>query len=381
MSKGRITLSFFIDAFGWELAQSGGAFRSLAPHAYRQRTILGYSCAAQPTILTGTMPSEHGHWAMFQRVDRSELASLARWRFLPRPIGGHRRFRRRLLALHRRWSGYTGYYNLYNVPFGLFRHFDLSEKKDIYAPRGFEGDVKSIFDILSCSGVPYRVWNWRSSLDRSFSELRAAVLGDEPIRFALLYTACIDALLHDSIADDSAVHAAMSDLERRIAEIVTCARAEYADVDVLIFSDHGMTKTTATCDLMSIVGTFGPKQGRDYMVFYDSTMARFWLLDEAARTDLVSGLDERVEGTILSDDTLRQEGVFFEDRRYGELIFLMNPGVLIVPSFMGKRAPNGMHGFSPDHRDSDAVLMSNRPILQEPAHIRDTFRVMLELAR
>ncbi len=57
MARERITLCFFVDALGWEAAQRHRAFQDLAPHAYRQRTILGYSCAAQPTILTGRMPS------------------------------------------------------------------------------------------------------------------------------------------------------------------------------------------------------------------------------------------------------------------------------------------------------------------------------------
>ena len=68
----RVALCFFVDALGWEVAERHGCFRKIAPHTYRQRTVLGYSCAAQPTILTGLMPSEHGHWGMFYRSESSE---------------------------------------------------------------------------------------------------------------------------------------------------------------------------------------------------------------------------------------------------------------------------------------------------------------------
>ena len=47
---------------------------------------------------------------------------------------------------------------------------------------------------------------------------------------------------------------------------------------------------------------------------------------------------------------------------------------------MGGKAPAGMHGFSPDHEDSYAVLMSSFDVSPEPSHIRDSFTVMKKAA-
>jgi hypothetical protein len=376
MRADRITLAFFIDALGWELAKEFGCFRDVAPHWYRQRTILGYSCAAQPTILTGLSPAEHGHWAMFYRSERSELASLARLRVLPTLISSHRRFRRHLLTWHRKRSGFTGYYNFYRVPFAHFRQFDIVEKRDIYSPRAFEGDVQSLFDRLAREGVPYRVWNWRHGLDRAFEELGQALDENPPPRFALLYTAEMDALLHGHIGDSEVVARALLDLEGRITKTVQAARERCSRVDVLIFSDHGMIQTMGSRDMMGIVARLGLHHGRDCIAFYDSTMARFWFRTPETRTLVERALGRLDWGTILSDDDLRREGVYFDDRRFGELIFLANPGMLIVPSHMGAAAPRGMHGFTPDHDDSYAILMSNSPISPEPARIADTFAAM-----
>lgn len=137
----RLTLVFFIDALGWELVGDRDFFAAVAPHRYRQRTVLGYSCAAQPTILTGRMPSDHGHWGMFYRSPRSEMASLRVFRLVPPRISGHYRFRRQALKLHRRWTGFSGYYNLYRIPWRLFGSFDLIEKRDIYAPGAFVDEI------------------------------------------------------------------------------------------------------------------------------------------------------------------------------------------------------------------------------------------------
>jgi len=379
MPKGdRVALCFFVDALGWEMARRYGTFRDVAPHAYRQRTVLGYSCAAQPTILTGMMPAEHGHWGMFYRSESSELAPLSRLRFLPAFISGHRRFRRRLLNYHRRRSGFTGYYNFYRIPFDLFRTFDIVEKKDIFAPGAFERGVTSIFDHLEQEGVPYRSWSWKTDLDRSLSELTEELRAGGK-RFFLLYTPRIDGFLHGNIGDDAAVARELSAVESRIQAVIARAKELYSRVDVLIYSDHGMLRTTGSFDLMRHVGNLELAPGRDYTVFYDSTMARFWFANDAVRAEIVDALSIVESGAILTDSDLLREGVFFEDHRFGELVFLMNPGVLIVPSHMGARPPRGMHGFTPDHADSYAVLMSDKELDPPPEHIRDTFAAMLSL--
>lgn len=376
MKPDRITLAFFIDALGWELAHKFDCFRDIAPNRYRQRTILGYSCAAQPTILTGLAPTEHGHWAMFFRSEKSELAPLARLSVLPTPLSSHHRFRRRLLSWHRERSGFTGYYNFYRVPFPYFRYFDIVEKRDIYAPMAFDGDVQSLFDQLALAGVDYRVWNWQHGLDRSFAELAQSLSEDPPPRFAMLYTAVMDALLHGHVGDDEVVARALLDLESRVREVVDLARDRAPRVDVIIFSDHGMLETRGSRDVMAAIRNLSLRPIKDYLAFYDSTMARFWFSSPGARDAITRTLEELECGTILSEADLKREGVHFSDGRFGELVFLAEPGTLIVPSHMGASAPRGMHGFTPDHEDSYAILMSDSPISPEPINISDTFTAM-----
>ncbi|MCD4690807.1 alkaline phosphatase family protein, partial [bacterium] len=390
MTTDRIALVFFVDALGWEIVRDHDYFATVAPHRYRQRTVLGYSCAAQPTILTGKMPSEHGHWGMFYKAERSEMRSLRSLGLLPKGISGHRRFRRLVLKWHHRRSGFSGYYNLYRIPWHLFGQYDVIEKRDIYAPGAFvDKDVPgparqltappiaaSIFDDLAEREIPYRVWTWRHGLDQSFAELEASFAGDDRPAFVLHYTPHIDAFLHGHVGDAAAVDGAVRMVEQKIVHAVEAAHAIYDEVDVVLFSDHGMAETTGERDVMRIIAGLGLREGRDYLAFYDSTTARFWFENEQAETTVRTALGELDCGSFLTDDDLRREGVFFDDRRFGELVFLMNPGTLIVPSYMGARAPRGMHGFSPDHKDSYAVLMSNSEVTPEPSHIRDSYSVM-----
>jgi hypothetical protein len=296
-------------------------------------------------------------------------------RFLPTAVTSHRRFRRRLLLWHRRKSGFTGYYNFYRIPFELFSMFDIVEKKDIFVPAAFGPGVPSILDHLVSEGIPFRSWSWKSGLDASLAELEDE-LREGRTRFFLLYTPHIDGFLHDNVDDASAVARELAMIEAKISAVVEKANETYSQVDVLVYSGHGIVRTTGTFDLMSHMRDLELKSGRDYTVFYDSTMARFWFSPDGVRTEVVDALSALECGSILTDDDLRSEGVFFEDQRFGELVFLMDPGVLMVPNHMGANAPRGMHGFSPGHPDSCAVMMSSSNLDPAPEHTRDTFAAM-----
>jgi len=116
---------------------------------------------------------------------------------------------------------------------------------------------------------------------------------------------------------------------------------------------------------------------KDYAVVYDSTMARFWFFNERARQQITDCLNEVPEGRILTDSELADLGTLFTDRRFGELIFLVKEGVLIVPSHMGQRPIRGMHGYDPAEAQSYAVLCTNqKTIPDEIAAIPDIYSLM-----
>jgi hypothetical protein len=98
----------------------------------------------------------------------------------------------------------------------------------------------------------------------------------------------------------------------------------------------------------------------DYAVVYDSTMARFWFFNDRARWLVTRRLQEIKQGRIVPDEELEKLGAFFPDRYFGELIFLAQEGVLIVPSHMGARPIRGMHGYHPDDIHSYAALCTNQ---------------------
>jgi hypothetical protein len=140
---------------------------------------------------------------------------------------------------------------------------------------------------------------------------------------------------------------------------MACAREHYDEVLLTVFSDHGMANCDRLLDLRARLEPLGLRMGRDYAVVYDSTMARFWFFDERARSLVTECLKGVPEGRVMPDQELEELGALFPDRYFGELIFLVEEGVLIVPSHMGERPIRAMHGYHPDARHSYASMLTN----------------------
>ena len=106
-------------------------------------------------------------------------------------------------------------------------------------------------------------------------------------------------------------------------------------------------------------------------------MARFWFFNQQARDSIINLLETVPEGRILPDDELKKMRTLFEDRYFGEIIFLVQEGVLIVPSHMGERPITAMHGYHPSDEQSFATLLTNRKELPiEPKSIVDIYQLM-----
>ena len=134
-----------------------------------------------------------------------------------------------------------------------------------------------------------------------------------------------------------------------------------AKVALYIFSDHGMANCDEHLDLRAKIDVLGLRMGIDYAVVYDSTMARFWFLRDGVREQITAALAGVPEGRIVPDAELEKMHALFPDRAFGELIFLVREGVLIVPSHMGERPIRAMHGYHPTDPQSYATLMTNQP--------------------
>jgi predicted AlkP superfamily pyrophosphatase or phosphodiesterase len=232
----------------------------------------------------------------------------------------------------------------------------------------------NVFDFLTRRHIPYFVSDPDKG-ERENLDLLKEKLTD--IDFAFMYWPGLDGLLHAAGNDSPEITNKLRHYEQWITEVLSAAKARYREVHLYVFSDHGMANCDEHLDLRAKIDALGLEMEEDYAVVYDSTMARFWFLNENARTVITSALKKVPEGRILPDEELREMKTLFEDRYFGELIFLVREGVLIVPSHMGERPIRAMHGYHPRDKQSYAALCTNRPELPfSISSIPEIFRLM-----
>lgn len=377
-------LFVFIDALGWEVLQRNPTFLAdLAPHRQPLETILGYSSACDPSIISGLTPAGHKLWSSFYfgRKGSSPFA-WTRWLgLLPERLTERARVRHYLSRLVKGVCGIRGYFQLYNVPFRLLPLFHYAEWKRIWEtkPQGLPSGT-TIFDLLHEVGLSWHVHHSGKDDQGKLADLRAA-LDQGEIDFAYISLGKLDALMHAEGTRSPKLAGLLRWYDDRIHELMGIARCRYAKVLLYVFADHGMHDIHEGYDLQRDIASLDLRFGTDYVAFYDSTMARFWPLTETARQRLQATLLDHPKGRLLPEEELRQLGVFFSDAQYGDLIFLMNSGIQIAPSFMGRNAIAGMHGFHPQDPDSRAMICANHPLPHDLNRIEQIFGLMCASTR
>jgi predicted AlkP superfamily pyrophosphatase or phosphodiesterase len=375
-SKKKLNLFIFIDAFGWEILQHHSFLDDLRTTKVPLGTVLGYSSTCIPTILTGKLPREHGHFSFFYyNPIESPFNACRLFSILPRVVMNRGRVRRILSKVIQRYHGYTGYFQIYNIPLRYLPLFDYSEKRDLYQPGGINPVTPTIFDAFREQNIPFYLSDWRAREVDNFRSLEAS-LEEGKVRFAYLYLAAMDALLHTYGPKSPIVDKKIGWYDHNIRQILKLARKNYDPVHFYVFSDHGMTSITEDYDLMAEINRLGLGFGKDYVAMYDSTMARFWFLNDTAREKVIKVLQKESRGQILSEKQLALYGCNFADHRYGELFFLLNPGILLCPSFMGEKTLAGMHGYAPEHKEALAMITTNVTLNPMPQQLEDLYGLM-----
>lgn len=378
--KSLLPLFIFIDACGWEIIKNDSFASQWAPNRKKLTSVLGYSSACVPSILSGRWPAEHRNWSYFvYDPKRSPFQCLRPLRWLPRGVTSRRIFRRWLSRYMKARLRFRGYFDLYNMPFQQISEYDFTEKRSPLQPGGMNQGT-NIFDFLEERRIDYHV----SDPERGEAANLASLIEDvraERIDFAFLYWPGLDGLLHRVGNCSPEIPAKLRLYEKWIEQLVDASRKHYAELGLYVFSDHGMANCDELLDLKSRIEDLPFQNSKDYAVVYDSTMARFWFFNERAREAVLECLGQVPQGRVLTEAELRDLGAWFDDHYFGEVIFLVKEGVLIVPSHMGERPIRAMHGYHPEEKHSYAVLCTNQSVIaDEISAIPHIHRLMTEQA-
>ena len=377
MKNDVVKVFVFVDALGWEQVERYDFLRDLLPNRRKIEMQFGYSCTAIPTILTGESPAVHGHLAFYDWAPGRSPFRKMRWLapFLrPRSFWWRGRVRNQLSKLIKRLYGFTGYFQLYGVPIERLPKLDYCEKRDLFVPGGLK-PVKNLADVWGEQGLKYHISNWRLSEDENFRVARELFRRGAVDR-AFVYSAAFDALQHDNVGKDEVLRPKVDKYAETIRALHRALEEGGRPFELTVFSDHGMTPLRGTEDVPSALAKTGLVWGEDYASAIDSTMARFWWLKPEAEAKVRAAL-EGFRGRWLTEEEMKRHGIWRDDHKFGDAIFLAEAGVQFAPSDMGVKPLNGMHGFDPDDEDSLACWLSTVPVPDGVSRVCDYFSVMV----
>jgi hypothetical protein len=353
-------LFFFIDACGAEVVRPFPAFTDLAPRWKPLRSVFGYSSACVPSILSGLYPEEHGHWSFFTRAAPGAGLQVPWWvKALPAGLRDRGRVRGRLSRPVGRANGITGYFQLYQMPLDELHRYGHCEPRDIFAPGGLNRGSTFIDDLAH---TPIRSWvaDWHRSEAENWADMERQAADRRP-GVLFMYAASLDAWLHDHTRQHAGLEGELRAIRTSIERVLAAARNSHDTVRFSMFSDHGMCTVHRHVDPFPLLARTGLRMHRDYQCVIDSTMVRIWCDDAARKAVIREALAACRELRLLDPDWLARERCAFPDDRFGQDIWLAEPGVLLVPSHMGKKPLAAMHGYDTAHADSDAVLLTDDP--------------------
>jgi hypothetical protein len=373
----RLHVFVLIDALGWSVLEGREFLQDLLPFRRPLRTVLGFSSGAIPTILTGVPPEQNGHWNLFYYDPKgSPFRWLRYFAWLPDRLLNHRVTRRLLKEVGRRVLGLGPSFECSVSP-RFLPWFNWVEKRNLYDAGGTIG-APSIFDRLKEHNVEYRVYSYHHATDAEIVRQAERDIQGRAAEFFFIYLSEMDLFLHNNFGDTPKVEEKLAWYEKKLRRLFEISKGVDAERTFTVFSDHGMTLVENHFDLVAHIRQLGLTMPDDYLAVYDSTMARFWFFNSPAREKMLDMLRLLPCGRVLPDEELRALGIFFPDRRFGEIVFLLDPGWLISASdFNGKGwMPVGMHGYHPDDAYSDGVFLSNHEPPLAVENVADVYYCM-----
>jgi hypothetical protein len=232
------------------------------------------------------------------------------------------------------------------IPAELIRYFPTKLQKK-YSEKDCLVQLKTIFDVLQENGMIYDYLTPSVRTERKETELLCKKLekGSVP-NLSLLHLSSLDGVGHSHGPNSYDVEKAVERTDVEMRNILEASRDSSDDIHIVIFSDHGMSTVRQHLNVWKILRDLPLALVRDYLVFLDSTMARFWFFTSRARRYIEEAFADVECGHVLDTDQLRHLHIDKLGEEHGEMIFAVDDGVAIYPDFFRRHGPpRGMHGY------------------------------------
>ena len=350
-------LIFIIDALGADNIDRLKDFDFIKPLSVA-RVIPPFSFEPDAAFLTGQYPeNSNSGLRVIKRMDRNvKRFPIPSWlehllfynRYLRKAINKIIRFFFPLI-----FSRFKG--NLAFIPFSVLNNFTVALEENLYEV-DLNRNVLTIFDELALNGIDQR------HIGSPLTSGRLDYLKTLPLKEIIETNDVISFFISDLDYVGHKYGPESPEAILKLEEILDFVRdtIDAYDSDFVLFGDHGMVNVEMHVDILEELNNLPLINGVDYLFFLDSTLARFWFNSQESREIITTALGSLDSGEWVSKLERQDYNISYEDNRFGDEIWWINGGGLIMPNFwQGNKALKGMHGYRKSVNSNHSVFFTN----------------------
>jgi predicted AlkP superfamily pyrophosphatase or phosphodiesterase len=268
------------------------------------------------------------------------------------------------------------------IPAEATKFFQASQHKEITEP-GAVGELKTIYDVFRENGVRYVfIEPWISGDAGVLRKVKKLIKQDTCFDFWYLKLNHLDHMGHKFGPSPLMFSEQLQRIDEYVKDIVTLMQKKNPNLNIIILSDHGMSEVRKSVDLLRDLGKLESLMYKDYVVFADSTILRFWFFSEKTKREVHKYLKQTDFGHILTLSEKERLKMPL-DNKYGQTIYVMDEGYIINPCFFHSRTVKGMHGYAyPKTLEAFPILIMNDKIaenfqISEPIFFSNISQIIL----
>ena len=193
-----------------------------------------------------------------------------------------------------------------------------------------------------------------------------------------------DGKMHEAGSEGEERRRVIKDIDQRVQNIKQILDEKFDNYWFVVVGDHGMMDVKEYVNVRDPIISFAKSNNlvftKDFLMFLDSTLVRFWFFNKKTEKIMYPFLMDffsNINGSFVTEEYSRRRKIPFNDRRYGDLIWLANPGVGIFPDYFHsmKEKYKAMHGYDSycDKMKGTAIIY-NKNIKSdeiEDGHLKD----------
>lgn len=382
LGRNKAILFILLDAFRWDYLtpeDSPTLFEMSKSSIYARKLVTSSGFAQRSTISTGALPDTHGNYAMYTYDPVTSPYKALQFfsgvlRALPKSGYFYRLIRKIINQIPKLTDSYAppG-----RIPSEILHLISVKEDlRPIYKSGSMS--VESIYDKLQEAAIPYKYYMAPVSYNDEVTLKQMLADMDKGHQVLFVQFSDTDSGVHESGTAGEERRRIVRYTDDRIRKLKEKFEQTQENPWIVIVGDHGMVDVTKYIDIWTPIESFAKSNalinGRDYLMFLDSTLARFWFFSDHARQTLAPFLHDHLkEGEFMTEEYMNSRHIPSNQQLYGELIWKANVSVGIFPDYFHwpSEKYQSMHGYDCTDNSMKGLavlynkLLNNQKIVEE----------------